>query len=103
MPYIQPPQRNQTPDRLEEKTPGTQGVLEDQWVGGLGTGKQFKKNTKKANNHGKSGQISSRPKARPKTPNVGLGREMGPLISGKSRLMKYYNLARWKWNMALGD
>ena len=30
-------------------------------------------------------------------------REMGPLISGKSRLVKYYNLARmmspWRWNM----
>ena len=26
-------------------------------------------------------------------------REMGPLISGKSRLVKYYNLARWHpWN-----
>ena len=29
---------------------------------------------------------------RPKTPNGGLVREMGPLISGKSRLVKYYNL-----------
>ena len=28
------------------------------------------------------------------TPNGGLVREMGPLISGKSRLVKYYNLAR---------
>ena len=27
------------------------------------------------------------------TPNDGLVREMGPLISGKSRLVKYYNLA----------
>ena len=29
------------------------------------------------------------------TPNGGLVREMGPLISGKSRLVKYYNLARF--------
>ena len=28
------------------------------------------------------------------TPNGGLVREMGPLISGKSRFVKYYNLAR---------
>ena len=28
------------------------------------------------------------------TPNCGLVREMGPLISGKSRLVKYYNLTR---------
>ncbi len=28
------------------------------------------------------------------TPNGGLVREMGPLISGKLRLVKYYNLAR---------
>ena len=32
---------------------------------------------------------------RPKSPpNGSLGREMGPLISGKSRLVKYYNLTR---------
>ncbi len=30
---------------------------------------------------------------RPGPPHVGLVREMGPLISGKSRLVKYYNLA----------
>ena len=28
------------------------------------------------------------------TPNGGLVREMGPLISGKSKLVKYYNLTR---------
>ena len=28
------------------------------------------------------------------TPNGGLVREMGPLSSGKPRLVKYYNLAR---------
>ena len=35
---------------------------------------------------------------RPQTPNGGLVREMGPLISGKSRLVKYYkyyNLGRY--------
>ena len=34
------------------------------------------------------------------TPNGGLVREMGPLISGKSRLVKYYSLARCMYKNA---
>ena len=38
-------------------------------------------------------------------PNDGLVREMGPLISGKSRLVKYYNLARlmFGWDVKKGQ
>ena len=42
----------------------------------------------------KSGQIIAGPSHDRFPPNGGLVREMGPLISGKSRLVKYYNLAR---------
>ena len=43
--------------------------------------------------HKGSGQISSRPKTRPIFPKCWFSRG-NPLISGKSRLVKYYNLAR---------
>ena len=39
-----------------------------------------------------SGQISSRPHTTDFPQMVGLVREMGPPISGKSRLVKYYSI-----------
>ena len=58
----------------------------------MGSQSVKKSPNKNTNTSYKSGQIIAT--SHDLTPNGGLVREMGPLISGKPRLVKYYNLAR---------